>query len=172
MNHAHWSGRVLAIHVTTRGVTYTLFEGPLAPVDWEIKSVRGPEKNAMCLTLVGKIIDRYQPDVLVIEDCQGSGSRRSKRIRRLYRAIETVARAQAIDIYRYSRSQVRTCFKSAGAVTKHEIAIAIAKIIPAFEHRLPPIRKPWMSEDARMGLFDAASLAMTFYSQSEENLPA
>jgi hypothetical protein len=26
-------------------------------------------------------------------------------------------------------------------------------------HRLPPKRKPWMSEDYRMGIFDAVALA-------------
>lgn len=167
MNHVHSSGHVLAVHLSTRGVTYILFEGPLSPVDWEIKGVRGPRKNARCLVLVGNVIERYRPDTVVIENCRGRGSRRSRRIRRLYRAVETVAGAQAIDVYRYTRPQVRACFKGVGATTKQEIAIVIAKAIPAFEHRLPPVRKPWMSEDTRMGLFDAASLAMTFYSQFE-----
>ena len=27
----------------------------------------------------------------------------------------------------------------------------------------PPPRKPWMSEDRRMGLFDAAALALVFF---------
>ncbi|MGY4282682.1 hypothetical protein ACVWXO_001902 [Bradyrhizobium sp. LM2.7] len=36
---------------------------------------------------------------------------------------------------------------------------AIAKRIPALMLYLPPARKPWMSEDARMGVFDAAALA-------------
>lgn len=165
MNHAHSFDHVLAVHPTARGVTYVLFEGPLAPVDWEIKNVRGPRKNPRCLAFVSKVIERFQPDVLVIEDYRGKDSRRSERIQRLYRAIETAAHAQTVDIYRYTRPQIRACFSGAGAVTKQEIAIAIAKHIPAFEHRLPPVRKPWMSEDIRMALFDAASLAMTFYSQ-------
>ncbi|WP_156527887.1 hypothetical protein [Bradyrhizobium stylosanthis] len=44
----------------------------------------------------------------------------------------------------------------------------IAKHIPAFEQYVPPPRKPWMSEDRRMGLFDAAALALTFF-QTVEN---
>jgi hypothetical protein len=35
--------------------------------------------------------------------------------------------------------------------------------IPAFERYVPPPRKPWKSEDARMGIFDAAALALTFF---------
>ena len=166
MNHAHWSGLVLAVHLTTRGLAYALFEGQMAPVDWGVKEIRGPRKNARCLDRLGKIIERYQPDTLVIEDCSQKGSRRSSRIRRLYQATETVARSQAIDVFRYSRRQVRQCFEKVGASTKREIAQAISQLIPALSHRMPPIRKPWMSEDSRMNLFDAASLAWTFYCEN------
>jgi hypothetical protein len=52
--------------------------------------------------------------------------------------------------------------------TKGGIAETIAKHIPAFDRFLPPRRKLWMSEDVRMGLFDAAALAFTFfYGQAE-----
>jgi hypothetical protein len=43
---------------------------------------------------------------------------------------------------------------------------ARAKHIPAFERHVPPPRKPWMSEDARMGLFDAAALALIFFQKA------
>lgn len=46
---------------------------------------------------------------------------------------------------------------TAGAFTKYEIAKAIARRIPAFAHRLPRLRKLWMSEDPRQGLFDETS---------------
>ena len=42
------------------------------------------------------------------------------------------------------------------------IAETIAKHIPAFDRYLPPPRKPWMSEDPRMAVFDAVALALTF----------
>ena len=169
MNHAQWSGLLLAVHLTTRGLAYALFEGPMSPVDWGVKEIRGPRKNVRCLDHLSSIIERYQPDTLVIEDCSQKGSRRSARIRRLYQAVETVARSQTMDIFRYSRRQVRQCLEKVGASTKHEIALAIAKLIPALSHRMPPIRKPWMSEDSRMSLFDAASLMMTFYCQRGAN---
>jgi hypothetical protein len=31
---------------------------------------------------------------------------------------------------------------------------------------LPPERKPWMSEDSRMAIFDAAAFAMAFFQES------
>jgi hypothetical protein len=41
----------------------------------------------------------------------------------------------------------------------------IAKHIPAFERYIPPPRKPWMSEDPRMGLFDAVALGLVFFQE-------
>ncbi len=109
------------------------------------------------------LIERYHPDVVVIEECGAKGSRRSPRIRRLYHAIAAHALAQDIEVRRFSRPLIRAGFAPLGAVTKHEIARTIAKNIPAFDHRLPPLRKPWMSEDHCMGLFDATSLVFADY---------
>jgi hypothetical protein len=46
---------------------------------------------------------------------------------------------------------------------KHRIAETIAGHIPALKLYVPPARKAWMSEDARMGIFDAAALAWVFF---------
>ena len=53
-----------------------------------------------------------------------------------------------------------------GFANKQVIAGLIAKHIPAFERHVPPPRKSWMSEDARMGLFDAAALALLFFQRA------
>lgn len=163
MTTPNWQGLVLSLYATTRGYAFTLFEGPLSPVDWGVREIRGSHKNARCVESIAKLIEAYQPDAVVIEDCSVPGSRRSSRIRRLYRAIEVWAENQAIDTHRYSRNLIRETFGKLGAITKQEIAEAIAKHIPAFDHRLPPIRRPWMSEDPRMGLFDATALVFTFF---------
>ena len=46
---------------------------------------------------------------------------------------------------------------------KREIAQSIAREFPELEPRLPPVRRIWMSEDARMNIFDAVALGMTFF---------
>lgn len=156
-------GRVLALYATPRGFAYGLFEGPLSPIDWGVKDVKGPRKNLKCLSTIVQIIDVTNPDVIVIEDCSVTGSRRSARIRRLYLAILQLGGTRSLEVSAISRATVRACFSRFGAATKHEIAQAIAKNLPAFEHRLPPLRKPWMSEDPRMSLFDAVALILAFY---------
>lgn len=156
---------VLAVYATARGFAFVLFEGPENPIDWGAKELRGRRKNNRTLDEVEKLIDRYRPDALVIEDISEKGSRRSSRIRRLYRALGHLAATEYVDLYRYSRNVVRGTFAPTGAVTKVEIAEAIARQIPALGHRLPRERKIWMSEDPRQSLFDAAALALTHFAR-------
>ena len=59
----------------------------------------------------------------------------------------------------FSRAQVLAYFEEFGATTKQRIAETIAKGILALDLYIPPPRKPWKSEDARMGIFEAAALA-------------
>lgn len=154
---------LLALYPVTRGLSFVLFEGsPEAPFDWGMKDIRDKQKNAKTLDAVRSLTGRYHPEAIVIEDTS-HGSRRTPRIRRLYRQLSHLADTEAIPIFRYSRRDIRKCFEPLGAKTRYEIAKAIAAQIPALAHRLPPVRKIWMSEDPRQALFDAASLGITHY---------
>ena len=164
MHHEQWDGRVLAVHATSKGIGYAVFEGPQSPIDWGVTSVGAGEKNTKCLALVQELVGRFCPDVLVLEDVGAKSSRRSERVRRLYRSIETFAGSRAIEIHRYSRADLRRCFDEGfGASRKPEIAQTLATLLPELAHRIPPVRKLWQSEDVRMGIFDAAALAYTFF---------
>jgi hypothetical protein len=154
---------VLGIYPFCRGLAFALFEGPLSPIDWAVKDIRSDRRNALVLEATKELIERYQPDVLVLQAHRTKGGMRGQRIRRLDQMIATYAAGQAIECHRYTREEIRTCFRAAGAVTRYEIAQAIAAHVPALSHRLPPMKKLWQSEDRRMGLFDAASLVMTYF---------
>lgn len=156
---------VLSVVPTCHGFSFVLFEGPEAPFDWGTKDIRSTQKNAKTLDGVKAIMHRYRPEVLILEDA-ASGTKRTTRIRRLFRMLVHLADTEGIAVIRYARKDIRSCFASVGAKTKYEIAKAIANQIPAFMHRLPPIRKIWMSEDPRQSLFDAAALGITHYASS------
>jgi Holliday junction resolvasome RuvABC endonuclease subunit len=163
MSNNQFDSFILAIYPSTRGFAFVVFEGPTSPFDWGTKEFRGLRRNARTLEAIAALIEKYRPDAVVIEDFIEKGARRSVRIRSLYRSLIHLAQTECIDVVRCSKAQVRHCFGSVGATTKYEIATAIARQIPAFEHRLPRIRKIWMSEDARQNLFDAAALGLTHY---------
>jgi len=163
MTDARPQDLVLALYPFSRGFAFVFFEGPDSPFEWGVKEIREKHKNSKTLEAIKKLIDRYRPEVLVIEDTIDGGSRRTSRIRKLYRMLVHFAEAEYVDLHRCSKTEVKTCFASVGAGTKYEIAKAIAIQIPAFAHRIPRFRKPWMSEDPRQSLFDAAALGLTYY---------
>lgn len=154
---------VLAVYPSARGFAFAIFEGPLSPVDWSTREIRGRHKNQRCLVGIAALFERYRPDALVLQDTSPTGTRRAYRLMELNAGIGELAEDWGIPVYRYSRAQVREAFEPFGLTGKHFIAETIAKHIPAFDRYLPPPRKPWMSEDARMALFDAVALALTFF---------
>lgn len=166
MTNENLQSLVLAIYPFSRGFAFVLFEGPDSPFDWGVKEIKEKHKNTKTLAEIKKIIDRYRPEVLVIEDTTAKNSRRTSRIRKLYRMLVHLSKAEYVDLHRYSRAAVNSCFAAVGARTKYDIAKAIAIQIPAFTHRMPRLRRVWMSEDPRQSLFDAAALGLTYYSRS------
>jgi len=156
---------VLSIYPFSRGFAFVLFEGPQSPFDWGVKEVKEKHKNTKTLAEIKKIVDRYRPEVLVIEDMAGRDTRRTSRIRKLYRMLIHFAATEYVDLHRCSKAEVKACFASVGARTKYEIAKAIATQLPAFVHRMPRLRRVWMSEDPRQSLFDAAALGLTYFAR-------
>lgn len=153
---------VLALQPSARGLAYVLFEGPLSPIDWAIKDIRGPKKLSATFRATIDLITRYEPDVLVIEDKQVSSTRQLQRRKRFQRMLRSYAEGHALDVHAFTRSNIRACFADAGAVTRREIAQVIAGKIHAFS-RLPPERRRWNSEHQRMFLFDAAALGLVYF---------
>jgi hypothetical protein len=159
---------VLSLHPVIRGLAFTLFEGVLSPIDWAVSDIRGHDKNTPSLEAARRLIDRWHPDVVVLAE-SGDGFGRAPRIQRLRRLIRNHAEGQSVDVESFNRAEVRACFAAVGAQTRYEIAQAIASRIPAFANRLPPAPNEWTSRHARMALFDAAALALTFYSRLGES---
>lgn len=156
---------VLAIQPSTRGFGYALFEGPRDPINWGVKHTK--TNNAEGLHKVKEFINFYHPDVIVVEDYAGEGSRRCERIQRLIKDIKKLAKKNKLKTYEYSRSDIRKTFAQFGAKTKHQVAQKIAEWMPSFLLRLPPKRKVWTPEDSRMYIFDAVSLALTYFYTEE-----
>lgn len=155
-------GHVLAVHPTSKGFGWVIFKSPLAPADWGMVSAK-TGRNTRLMTRLERLLDRYEPSVLVLEEFERETSKRRERIRLLCRAMVHLASSRGMDTPIYSRAAVNTCFASVGAMTRYEIALTIAQHIEVFRKRLPPNPKIWIGEDARHGLFDAAALALTYF---------
>jgi hypothetical protein len=154
---------VLSVYLNARGFAFVLFDGHLSPAEWGVRNIHGHEKQPRCLEMITNLVEHYEPDVLLTEDMSPHGTRRVPRIVRLNLRLLELAAECGIRVHEYSRADVYEAFKHYGLSNKHMIAELIAKHIPAFKRYVPPPRKRWMPEDSRMGLFDAAALALVFF---------
>lgn len=154
--------RIMGIAPSSRGFGFALLEGEEKLVDWGVKSITG-DKNTGSIAKVEELIAYYQPGVIVLEDHSGKQSRRSARIQALSQSIEVVAGSRNVAVASFSREQVKHVFFADGQGTKQAVAEMLAARFPQeLVSRLPPKRRPWMSEDYRMDIFDAVALALAF----------
>jgi RNase H-fold protein (predicted Holliday junction resolvase) len=152
--------RILAITPSTRGFGFALVEGLNTLVDWGVKNVDA-DKNTGSLARVKALIAYYEPDVLVLEDASAKPVRRAPRIRELTKRIVSMAKRQDVRVMSLPRKQVRRVFFADGQGTKYALAQILAERFPdELGTRLPPKRRPWMSEDSRMDIFGAVALAL------------
>ena len=161
--------RVLALAPGPKAIGYAIFLTPKTPFDWGVKRLI-TTRNGECLKKARALLDWYHPEVLVLENYAGEGSRRSRRVERLISAIAKLAEERDIRLAGYSRGVIRQAFKEAGASTKQEIAEAIGRAVPTLARRVPEKRKIWMSEPQAMCLFDAAALALTFFHLNQNSV--
>src|SRR5579862_8335559 len=136
MTARHKPGLALAIHPTSRGFGWALFEGPLMPVDWGLATVKA-KRSAHSLERFERLLDRYKPTVVVFEQFEQRPSRRHERIRDLCHRMIRLANGRGIHTPIYSRDTVRECFEHCGSKTRHGIALSVADQIEIFRHRLP-----------------------------------
>jgi hypothetical protein len=160
--------RYLAIHPTTYGLGYALFEGAFRLLDWGTYRAKR-DKNQNCFLFLGVLIRRYEPHVVLFEDRGPRERQRSERIRHFIRAATIYFRRYGITAKRVSRRRMQTFFEGQGATTKQEIAIRITELFPELSQDLPPKRKAWMPEHPRMGTFEALAIALTYFGTRDSN---
>jgi RNase H-fold protein (predicted Holliday junction resolvase) len=154
--------RVLALDPSTRGFGFAVLEGSDRLIDWGVKETK-IDKNRRSLKLIEDLIACYEPNAIVVEDYEAKGSRRCRRVQELINEISKFAAKNRVKVRRFSRVKVKQTFSESGASTKYEIAVDISKRFPELAPRIPRFRKPWMSEDYRMNIFDAMAFGLTVF---------
>ncbi len=151
--------RVIGFAVASGRYGYAAFEGLETLVDW------GTAKTPTSDLSVGvgkarKLISWLKPEVAVLEDLDDPEIRKGFNARRLVLLLTKELERARIPIKRVRKVQVRQSFSRTSATSKQEVAIAIAKLYPELQRYLPAPRKIWMSEDRRMGIFEAVGLCL------------
>jgi hypothetical protein len=151
-------GLILAVHPTSRGFGWGVFEGPLAPVDWGMTFAKRA-RNRRLYNRFERLLKQHRPAVLVLENFEG----RTGASLRLCRLMKHLAECQGMDARVFPRTAIQSVFSTVGAKTRYEIAEVIRNQIDAFSHRMPRKRTLTVRADPRQALFDAAAVALTYF---------
>jgi hypothetical protein len=161
--------RVLAVDPLSRGVGFAVLEGQDRLIEWGIRST-GRADNAKSARVIDKLIDRFRPDVLVLENWDAAGSRRCPRVQTLLKRI-VAKEGKRVLVRLVTRRQLRAIGPLPLTSTKHGRACFLAERFPDVQPFLPPFRKPYMPEDDRMAIFDALSFAVAYVRTAKKIAP-
>jgi hypothetical protein len=160
--------RILAVAPLTRGFGYAVMEGPDRLLAFGSKAILR-NKNARSLLWAEKFIRHYQPAILVLPDVNAADTHRAKRIKSLHQKLGALAREHQLKVKLITATQLRERLLGNRRGTKQAMAETLAAKFPVeLASRLPPKRRPWMSEDPRMDIFDAVGLAVVFWPQGKQ----
>jgi hypothetical protein len=154
------SGPTLAVHPTSSGFGWVLFDSAGILADWGIASAKQGRKLRL-VNRFRRLLARHEPVALV---CEVYEKTRAPRIQKLYRAFERAASGIGATSYIYDRARVATMFGKPLDASRHEITSAVLELLPELSHRMPRERAFGACEDPRESLFTAAALALTHLS--------
>lgn len=162
MSRTHAPALMLAVHPTSKGFGWALFEGPQALVHWGIASARG-DRSTTSMKRFQQLLDQYQPTILLLEKFAGPGVRRNDRLRDLAASMQGTATSRDMGTHIYSRADIGRLVAGNPKTTRHKVALAVSERLPFLKMRLPNERKVWESEKERQCLFDAVALGIAHY---------
>lgn len=152
--------RILGIDPTRRGFAFAVLERRGQLVDWGRKKAGTQDRSQHGVREVVRLVREYQPRILALEDCGPKGSRRSSRVRAVISKLKRLATARSIRVRSIHRTELRIVLTGNARANKHDIAVAVCARFPELTRHLPPKRRPWMTEDDRINLFDAVAVAV------------
>jgi hypothetical protein len=165
--------RVISISLSPRGFGYAVFEGAEL-IDWGLKGtsrLRGRHRD-WCVRQAERLMEDFVPEILVLEDYCDVRYRRGRAVKHLLARVATRAAAHGVKVRRVPKSRLGRLSWDEARPTKYQIAVTVARRFPELTWRLPPVRKPWMSEDARMAIFGAVALALAYYGRRRDQSAA
>jgi hypothetical protein len=149
---------ILALYPNSVGVGHACLQVPERLIDFGVATVR-PMSNGKLLKRVERFMDYYKPKIVLLREA--GSSKNSGRSDKLIEAISTLSGEKGLQVYRYTKQQIKDVFEIFGATTKFEMVEKICKMLPDLKSRAPEARKWYEKEHYSMGMFNAVSLVIT-----------
>ena len=147
--------RIVGVVSTTHGFAYAVTEGPRHLVASGQRAASPSLSDAV--RRFGNVISKARP--LFVAFDRDSGQRKGRRGRQFVRAVSAVCEAHGVMLIAIGRTEIRRLSKQ-GRPSKWDIGDIVATWFPEIASKLPPRRKPWESENDRIGIFMAIAAAV------------
>ena len=153
---------VFAVYPNANGFGFVYMENARKLLDYGAVRIN-PISNRKVMERIQKAIAYFRPSIVILLDPEGKTSRTGRRVTQLVKEIVAYAVEEHLPVMQYTRDQIKDVFWQFGAVTKYDISQVILKEFMELEPKSPEQRKLWTSEDRNMAIFDALSLALTWF---------
>ncbi len=157
---------VYAVYPNANGFGFVIMENAHTLIEYGVVRIN-PICNRKVLDRIKKSIEYFRPTILIMPDSEAKSTRIGKRTRKLIIKVISYAESLKLPIELISRDQIREVFEIYGAVTKYDIAKFVLAKFKELEPKRPKERKKWTSEDRNMAIFDALSLALTWFLRND-----
>lgn len=158
LHHAMQNNRltILAINPGTRYIGIAVLKGAVL-LDWSVKVISGklsPVKRRKMASLVDRLIDEYEPDVIALKRLHPSRS--SQTLDRFCNDVQTISGANGVRLSLFSISEVEAFFMPDECINKIELAKLVCKRHPILHRELEKERSNYNPYYVRM--FEAVAL--------------
>src|SRR4051812_40905011 len=120
----HENPVILALYPNSIGIGYACLQIPEQLFDFGVTKV-SPLSNRKLLQRAERFMDYHKPKIILLREVGASWN--SQRVDKLINAIETLAGEKNLEVYRYTREQIKEVFEVFGATSKHEMVEKIVK---------------------------------------------
>lgn len=160
----HPDTRILALEVRYRRFGFAALEAH--PVRLLDLGTRTFTSAGILLQRLGPIISTSDPCMIVVKQPIHRQISHQNGARANVQCIHAEAERRSIRIELLTISEIRDLFQKHEA-TKDAMAMKIAQTFPELRWKLPPRRKPWISEGHNMVIFDATATGLAYLARSE-----
>lgn len=157
---ANHGSTVLALYPHHKALGYAVMDTPTHVRSSNYRYLT-PKNQDLYIDYVKNLIERYQPDLILLESVKSRKSNRGKRMQDMFYRIEEVITEKEFPLKHYSRKIITDTFFG---LNKPEIADMIIQQFPSYAEKRPQTRaKHDGSESPAWSEFDALSLVITHF---------
>ena len=149
--------RLLALEIRASRLGFAVLEGSTRLLDWGVRAFAEQNENLRSAVSdrIATLLAFHKPAAVVVRAQKYHSADQNKRFLAIVAAIRAETTRNSTKFFVLSARHVRAHFDPNGRVTKHDIAVNLAKQFEELSWKLPGRRKVYQSEAPAMLVFDA-----------------